>query len=92
MNDEVAKIIEDYDFGGIILFANNVKTTQQSFQLVHDMQEAATEDGGTPLLIGIDQEGGIVYRLGSGSALPGNMAIGATGSESMARRAIPTIR
>lgn len=87
MNDEVAKIIEDYDFGGIILFANNVKTTQQSFQLVHDMQEAATEDGGTPLLIGIDQEGGIVYRLGSGSALPGNMAIGATGSESMARRA-----
>ena len=51
------------------------------------MQEAATEDGGTPLLIGVDQEGGIVYRLGYGSALPGDMAIGATGSESMARRA-----
>ena len=87
MNDEVARIIEDYDFGGVILFANNVKTTEQSFNLVQDMQSAATEDGGTPMLIGIDQEGGIVYRLGSGSALPGNMALGATGSEDMAKRA-----
>ena len=25
LNDEVAKIIDDYDFGGVILFANNVK-------------------------------------------------------------------
>ena len=87
MNDEVGKIIEDYDFGGIILFANNVKTTEQSFNLVHDMQEAATKDNGIPLLIGIDQEGGIVYRLGSGSAMPGNMAIGATGSTEMSRNA-----
>lgn len=86
MNDEVAQIISDYDFGGIILFANNVKTTEQSFQLVQSMQEAATKDGGIPLLIGIDQEGGIVYRLGSGSALPGNMAVGATGSTDTAKR------
>lgn len=86
MNDEVAQIISDYDFGGIILFANNVKTTEQSFKLVQAMQEAATKDGGIPLLIGIDQEGGIVYRLGSGSALPGNMAVGATDSTDTAKR------
>ena len=42
------------------------------------MQEAATKDGGIPLLISADQEGGSVYRLGSGTALPGNMALGAT--------------
>jgi beta-glucosidase-like glycosyl hydrolase len=30
-------------------------------------------------MIATDQEGGIVYRLGSGTALPGNMATGAAG-------------
>ena len=73
MNDEVAQIIKDYDFGGVILFAENVAQTDQTLKLTTDLQEAAT--GGTdgsniPLLLTIDQEGGIVYRLGSGTALP----------------------
>lgn len=87
MNDQVAKIIEDYDFGGIILFANNVKETEQTLNLTKAMQEAATKDGGIPLLIGTDQEGGSVYRLGSGTALPGNMALGATGNPANAKKA-----
>ena len=84
LNDEVAKIIDDYDFGGVILFANNVKETEQTLKLTNDLQEAAISNkagnGNLPLLITIDQEGGIVYRLGSGTALPGNMALGATRS------------
>ena len=80
LNDEVAKIIDDYDFGGVILFANNVKETEQTLKLTNDLQEAAISNkagnGNLPLLITIDQEGGIVYRLGSGTALPGNMALG----------------
>ena len=78
MNDEVRKIIEDYNFGSIILFANNIKETEQSYNLTMAMQEAATKDGGLALIICADQEGGSVYRLGSGTALPGNMALGAT--------------
>ncbi len=78
MNDEVRKIIEDYNFGSIILFADNIKETEQSYNLTTAMQEAATKDGGIALLIAADQEGGSVYRLGSGTALPGNMALGAT--------------
>ena len=78
MNEEVQKIIEDYNFGSIILFSNNIQETEQSFNLVYAMQEAATGDGGIALLIAADQEGGTVYRLGSGTALPGNMALGAT--------------
>lgn len=83
MNDEVAQIIKDYDFGGVILFAENVAQTDQTLKLTTDLQEAATSgtDGSNiPLLLTIDQEGGIVYRLGSGTALPGNMALGATRS------------
>lgn len=40
-----------------------------------------------PLLLAIDQEGGIVYRLGSGTALPGNMAVGATRDPELANQA-----
>ena len=78
MNDEVREIIEVYNFGAIILFANNIKETEQSFNLVTEMQAAATKDEGIPMIITADQEGGSVYRLGSGTALPGNMALGAT--------------
>lgn len=79
MNGDVRKIIEDYDFGAVILFSNNIKTTEDTFRLVQAMQTAASVDGGIPLLLTVDQEGGSVYRLGSGTALPGNMALGATG-------------
>lgn len=78
MNDEVREIIKTHNFGGVILFANNVKKTDQTLQLTKDLQAAALSGNGIPMLIAIDQEGGIVYRLGSGSALPGNMAVGAT--------------
>ena len=85
MNSEVKKIVEDYDFGSVIFFANNIKETEQSFNLTMDLQKAATKDNGIPLLITTDQEGGIVYRLGSGTALPGNMALGATGDVNNAK-------
>ena len=85
MNSEVQKIVEDYDFGSVIFFANNIKETEQSFNLTMDLQKAATKDNGIPLLITTDQEGGIVYRLGSGTALPGNMALGATGDVNNAK-------
>ena len=86
MNEEVAAIIEEFDLGGVILFAQNVKTTEQTTKLVHDMQEIAVndDDGNLPLLITIDQEGGIVTRLGTGTNFPGNMALGATKNEQSA--------
>jgi len=83
MNEEVEKVINEYDFGGVILFAENVQETEQTARLTYDLQEAALKNNGgnghsIPLLLTIDQEGGSVYRLGTGTALPGNMALGAT--------------
>ncbi|MFV0381884.1 MAG: glycoside hydrolase family 3 N-terminal domain-containing protein [Breznakia sp.] len=84
MNEEVATIVDQYDLGGVILFAKNVKSTEQTGRLPSAYQDAAIHNaagnGEIPLLLTVDQEGGIVYRLGSGTALPGNMAIGATRS------------
>lgn len=79
MNDQVRKIVEDYNFGAVIYFAQNLTGTEQAFSLTISMQEAAVKDGGIPMLIAADQEGGSVYRLATGTALPGNMALGATG-------------
>lgn len=78
MNDEIYGILEEYNFGSVILFANNVKETEQTLLLTQALQDAATKNNGIPLIISVDQEGGSVYRLGSGTALPGNMALGAT--------------
>lgn len=83
INNEIAEVIDRYDLGGVILFAENVKEAAQTTTLIHDLQEVAIndKDGNLPLLITLDQEGGIVTRLGEGTNLPGNMALGATRSE-----------
>lgn len=78
---EIEQLVKDYHLGGVILFRENVVTTEQTTQLVHDYQEAAEKFG---LLMTIDQEGGIVTRLQSGTDMPGNMALGATRSEDVA--------
>lgn len=77
MNEEVAGLIKKYQFGGVILFAENVKTTEQTVRLTDAYQKASPK---IPLLLSIDQEGGIVTRLGEGTNFPGNMALGATRS------------
>lgn len=84
---EVADAVTKYKFGSFILFANNVKTTEDTLALTKALQAAVTKDGGLPLLITIDQEGGSVVRLGSGTPLPGNMALAAGGNLENARNA-----
>ena len=86
MNPQVEEIIRDYNFGAVIYFAQNLGETEQVYNLTMAMQQAAAQDGGIPMLISADQEGGSVYRLSSGTALPGNMALAATGASEYARR------
>ncbi|MCY7800113.1 glycoside hydrolase family 3 protein [Bacillus haynesii] len=83
MNDEVAGIIQKYRLGGVILFAENVTGTEQTVRLTDGLQKASPD---IPLFITIDQEGGIVTRLESGTNLPGNMAVGASSSSKNAFR------
>ena len=59
LSDEAKKAIEEYHIGGVILFAENLGTKEQTQQLTEDLQKAS--DFG--LLIGIDEEGGLVSRL-----------------------------
>ena len=79
MNEEVANIMREYHFGGIILFAENVQETEQTTRLTHEIQQVAIDNGDLPYIISVDQEGGKVTRLGTGTSLPGNMALGEIG-------------
>ena len=79
LNEPVAELLGKYSFGGVILFAENVKGTEQTARLTSQLQEAAAKnEQGIPLLIAADQEGGSVIRLGTGTNTCGNMALGAT--------------
>ncbi|HXZ05985.1 MAG TPA: beta-N-acetylhexosaminidase [Ktedonobacteraceae bacterium] len=82
----IIELIQRYHVGNVILFSRNIHDTQQVLELTQQLQEIAKEAGQHhPLLIAIDQENGIVQRLGEIATLfPGNMALGATGSEDIA--------
>lgn len=87
MNDEAASLLQQYHFGGIILFAENMTNdSNQAIQLTQSLQ-ANTIAGGVPLFIGTDQESGNVYRLVSGTVMPSSMALAATGDTQNAYQA-----
>lgn len=87
LNSSIADAIRKYNFGGVILFGGNTAGTAQTAALACDLQNAAD----IPLLIATDQEGGYVWRLGTGTETPGNMALGATGDPDCAREAAAII-
>jgi beta-N-acetylhexosaminidase len=93
--DNASQLIDTYELGGIIYFAwsNNVNDPQQVAGLSNGVQDAALDQRlEVPSLVGIDQEGGIVARIGPpATELPGNMALGATRSAADAERAAEII-
>ncbi|MGP4081046.1 beta-N-acetylhexosaminidase [Pseudalkalibacillus sp. R45] len=81
MNDELKELLDTYQPGGIILFRENVRSRQQ----VKQLNGALQQESEVPLLISIDQEGGLVTRLSYFPELAGNMALGATQKPELAR-------
>jgi beta-N-acetylhexosaminidase len=62
--EEVAReLVRDLKVAGVILFARNLQSPEQVWQLTRDLQALAREAGSPPLLIALDQEGGPVQRL-----------------------------
>ena len=77
-----------YGFGGVILYRDNLTDTLQGVRLVNAIQEAnAVVEGRTSMFMAVDQEGGRVWRLPSGTKFSGNMALAATGDSSNAMKA-----
>lgn len=83
---QLIKLIQHYHVGNIILFSRNVQSARQLHELAASLQELARQGGQRqPLLIALDQENGMVQRLGEDATIfPGNMALGAVDSEQSA--------
>ncbi len=85
MNDEMASFLDGHAFGGFILFNSNIASPADAAVLTNDLQRHALSDNTIPMLIAMDQEGGNLTRLTNGTITPGNMALGASGNESLAK-------
>ncbi len=85
---EVKRLIRDFGVGHLILFSRNVDSPEQVADLVRELQACARAAGHElPLLVGIDQEGGRVARLGPPwTVWPPLRALGRIGSEDLSRR------
>src|SRR5205807_255050 len=85
-SQEIIDLIQRHHIGNVLLFSRNIRDTRQVFELTRSLQTIAREAGQRyPLLVAIDQENGLVQRLGEAVTLfPGNMALGAIGSEQIA--------
>ncbi|KAI0742746.1 glycoside hydrolase [Daedaleopsis nitida] len=88
VSDNVRTLIKDYYLGNVILFKRNVQSVEQVHRLTAELQQIAREAGHTrPLLIGIDQENGLVSAFSipnAGTQFPGAMALAASGSPELA--------
>lgn len=88
--DNGAQLIDKYHLGGVIYFGNtgNIVSPHQVGTFSNALQDRAlATPSGIPLELAIDQEGGVVNRIGAPLAVsPGNMAIGAGFRPSTARK------
>jgi len=73
------ELVRDLKVGGVILFARNIESPEQVWELTRDLQQEALAATGRPLLLAVDQEGGRVQRLKAPFTLiPAARDLGAT--------------
>ncbi|HLW58349.1 MAG TPA: beta-N-acetylhexosaminidase [bacterium] len=81
-SEGIERLVTVGGVGGVILFDKNVQDAEQVAALTNALQGVAAAAGCSPLLVGVDQEGGPVVRL-RGTHFPSAMAFGAAGSEAL---------
>ena len=85
--DTPGKVVSKFHLGGILYFvwSQNIESPQQINGLSNSLQEVAlAQPSEIPLFLTIDQETGIVNRMNApATEFPGNMATGATRSETL---------
>ncbi len=80
INGDISDLLGKHGFSGVILFAQNISSAEQTVKLIDDMQTANTAADNRPqLFVGVDQEGGSITRIDFGTSFCGNMALAATG-------------
>ena len=79
MDEQVERLLEDFEVGNYVYFSRNMKTAAQVARLSKAISDRVYDKLGAAPFITADQEGGGVSRLIEGSALmSGAMAVAAT--------------
>lgn len=60
LNNKLTDFLTTFKPSGVILFSNNIKNNEQVVKLISDLQNTSN----IPMFIAVDEEGGIVSRLG----------------------------
>ena len=92
VTNDMRKALQQYPVGGICQFGKNIESPSQLVRFNADLQAASA----TPLLIAVDEEGGLIARLANNDAfnLPryaSAAAVGASGDPADAREMGQTI-
>ena len=88
LNPALDAFLREIPFGGYILFASNIETSEQLLKLEGQLLDTS---GKYPPLFAIDEEGGEITRLSTGLNFPGNMALGALDDPQKTREAYSLI-
>ncbi|MEE1228325.1 MAG: glycoside hydrolase family 3 protein [Lachnospiraceae bacterium] len=92
MTETMKENITKYKPGGVIMFSFNIKNRQQTMDFIQAMQKQSE----IPMLIGVDEEGGKVARIGNTDSMgttkfPPMAVIGKTGDKKEAYKVGKTI-
>jgi beta-N-acetylhexosaminidase len=86
LDAEGEALLRDCHLGGVVLFADNIGTPEETRTLTARIQALCGQPG-LPAIIAVDQEGGRVQRLHApATSFPSAMAVGATGDPEHTRR------
>ena len=82
VTEQGAAFLRQWQPGAVVLFAANLGTPDAVTRLTNGYQQAITDADGVPLLVAVDQEGGVVARLTDGfTVFPAPMLTAAAGDE-----------
>lgn len=65
--DVTTNAFDRYPVGGLVYFAKNLETPDQTRDMLRDVQEYALQTQEFPVFLGVDEEGGRVLRIASNS-------------------------
>jgi beta-N-acetylhexosaminidase len=87
INKESLRMIKEYHIGGFVILGKNIKDSETLLNLVNALKAKNKEKNSVPLLLSIDEEGGIVSRLPHPFVnLPSNNRVGSKNDEELARK------
>ncbi len=86
LSKEEAELIRTEQVGGVILLGGNIQNKNQLLQYIQSIKKA-NKNSHTPLMLGVDEEGGRVSRIPDEIAnFPSNQYIGKYANDSLSHR------